>query len=536
VSESDPEWRLFREMFHQSRAVKLLVDPKDGRIRDANPAASDFYGLSHAELIRRRISDFNTLPMEKIHQEMDAARTEQRNCFRFEHRLDDGSVRDVEVFSSPITLKGETLLVSIIHDVTARNDYERELSVLRDVVENLPVGIYRTTMDHVGRFISVNSEMVRITEAESVDALLETPVQELYADQETRKAFIDALKAAPDWHSQAIRLRTLKGRLGHFRVTVRKRRGEDGQVFIDGILEDLSYIRAAEQSRQQLYEIIEATPVIIGISKADGRLEYLNAAGRELLGLRADESLSEFQPRQAHTKDSFKTLTSEALPTAIEKGQWTGEMCFCNAKGDEIPVQTTLIAHYTEDGEILRVSAVSMDVSSQKARQQALERLAYRDSLTGVLNRRGFMRALRDAVNDARQHHTPLSIIMADLDHFKPINDNHGHPVGDEILKKLPRYLQGRRDQDQVGRLGGEEFGILLPGADLEKAGEIAETIRASLAEAPIATSAGEIPITLSLGVSEFQKNTASGASLIRAADKALYAAKNAGRNRVRQG
>lgn len=535
MSQHDAESRLFDEIFHHSAAVKLLVSPSDGRILDANTAATAFYGYSREELQARLISDLNTLPTDRVRAEMDAARREERRCFRFRHRLKDDSIREVEVYSSPVTLNGQTRLLSIVHDVTARNDYEQELGLLRDMVENLPVGIYRSTLDGHGRFLSVNREMVRLTEAESRDALLETPVSSFYENRESREAFINALHSSPDWHSQTLRLRSLQGRVSQFRVSVRKRTGEDGVVYIDGILEDLSQVQAAEQSRQQLLEIIEATPAIIGISRPDGKVIYLNTAGRELLGLGPDNPLDQYDPRQVHTESSFRTMLDEAIPTALKDGHWTGEMNFRDMRGEIVPVQSTLIAHRDEDGELLRMSAVSINVSSQKRRQRLLEKMAYRDPLTGVLNRRGFMQALNGAVAEARKQNTPLAVLMADLDYFKPINDRHGHPVGDEILRKLMPVLRGeRRRDDDVGRLGGEEFGLTLPGADRDDAVAIAESIRSRLAEQPITTSVGSIPVTVSIGIATFDDRRESGRTLMRRADQALYDAKNAGRNRVR--
>jgi len=534
VAKINAQAQLFDEIFHHGPAIKLLISPDDGSVRDANPAAVTFYGYSREQLQGFRISDLNTLPMSCIQEEMRAAQREERNCFRFEHRLADGRLRDVEVFSSPITLGDETFLLSIIHDVTARNDTERELSVLQDVVENLPVGIYRSSMEGKGSFISLNREMINIAGADSAEQLLNTPVSALYADMEERKEFINKLMEAGDWHSQTLRLKTLKGQLGHYRVTVRKRRDDEGAIFIDGILEDINHLRAAEQSRQQLFEIIEATPAIIGISEPSGELVYLNTAGREMMGLSPEDSLASFEPRRVHTESSFRTLVDEALPTAIEKGHWTGEMSFRTAEGESLPVQTTLISHFDEQGELLRISAVSIDVSSQKQRQRVLEEMAYQDSLTKLLNRRGFLRLLKSAVDQARSEQSPLAVLMADLDHFKPINDQHGHPVGDEILKKITPFLKGkRRRDDYVGRLGGEEFGITLPGAKREDALTVAEDIRKSLAAEPIQTSAGPITVTISIGIATFDDRRESGKSLIRRADEALYMAKEAGRNRV---
>ncbi len=536
VAGRDPEATLFEEIFHGSQAVKLLLDPDTAAIVDANPAAIDFYGHERDALLDLRIFDLNTLPEDKVRAEMQAARKAERKCFHFQHRLANGRIRDVEVFSSSITLNQRTYLLSIIHDVTARNDQERELAVLDDIVDNLPVGLYRSKTDEGGRFLSVNREMVRITEADSEQQLLATPASDLYAKEGDREGFIRRLQQAEDWHQEIVRLKTLKGNSGVYRLTVRRRLGEDGETFIDGIVEDISQIQAAEQSRQHLYEIIDATPAIVGISASDGRLMYLNQAGRKILGLSTVDPLDDFKPRRVHTDDSFQTLIDTALPTVMEKGHWIGEMSFRNTRGEVVPVQTTLIAHKNEDGELLRISAVSIDVSSQKRRQEVLEQMAFRDSLTGVLNRRGFMRALKDVMEDVRSSGEALSVLMVDLDHFKPINDKHGHAVGDEILRTLAPRLSGRRRKhDLVGRLGGEEFGIMLPGATRDDAIAIAEAIRERIVATSFKTEAGLIPVTASIGVACLEKRIESGPRLLHRADEALYDAKRAGRNCVRR-
>ncbi|MEA5446225.1 diguanylate cyclase [Gammaproteobacteria bacterium AB-CW1] len=526
---------MFQQMFHHSVAIMLLIDPNTGRLCDVNASAVDYYGYDRDSLLSCNISDINILPKADIQREMEAALKEKRNFFRFQHRLADGRVRDVEVYSSPVNFGNETRLVSIIHDVTARNDHERELEILMDVVENLPVGIYRSSVNGKGRFLSVNNEMVRLSEADSVEHLLATPVSALYAETADRKIFLERLERADDWYTQTVKVRTLKGRVGHFRISVRKRYLESGELFVDGVMEDLNRVRAAEQDRQQLFEIIEATPAIIGISDPDGRLRFLNTAGRRVLGIGPEDSLEGFMTRQAHTEESLKTLTETAMPAAKAQGQWSGELCYRDTKGKELPVQTTLLAHRNEEGELIRFSAISLDVRVQKEKQAVLEQMAYRDSLTAVLNRRGFQRALKAALDEARNSQDPLAVLMIDLDHFKPINDRYGHPVGDEILRKLMPFLRSRRRRgDHIGRLGGEEFGIVLPGSSQADAIQIAEDIRERVAAAPITTSAGDIAITISVGVATFDDRREAGKSLIRRADEALYDAKEAGRNCVR--
>lgn len=160
--------------------------------------------------------------------------------------------------------------------------------------------------------------------------------------------------------------------------------------------------------------------------------------------------------------------------------------------------------------------------------------LAQRDALTGQFNRRAFFDLGRDQVAQHRQDHQPLAAIMLDIDHFKRINDNYGHAVGDEILLMVTdQCRQNIRAGDMLGRYGGDEYVILLPRTDLDTARGIASRIHNSIEAAPFVTKSGEIGVTVSLGVAEADSRTQSIQSLLDLADKALYRAKQKGRNRV---
>lgn len=121
---------LFRRLFENHAAVKLIIDPLIGDIIDANAAAAEFYGWSREQLRQMKIQDINTLPSEEVKQEMEKARSHERIHFEFRHRLADGSIRDVDVYSSKIQTKGKDLLHSIIHDITERKQAEASLKEL----------------------------------------------------------------------------------------------------------------------------------------------------------------------------------------------------------------------------------------------------------------------------------------------------------------------------------------------------------------------------------------------------------------------
>lgn len=160
--------------------------------------------------------------------------------------------------------------------------------------------------------------------------------------------------------------------------------------------------------------------------------------------------------------------------------------------------------------------------------------MAYIDMLTGLPNRRSFFEQGRIAVHTLREHDSAC-VIMADIDHFKNINDTYTHPRGDEVLKEVGKRLQATLRQNEIcGRIGGEEFAIFLPNINLENAGHVAERIRTYCAQSPVSTLAGPIKVTVSFGVA--QVNPTSHDALqdaLQRSDNALYRAKRGGRNRV---
>jgi len=159
--------------------------------------------------------------------------------------------------------------------------------------------------------------------------------------------------------------------------------------------------------------------------------------------------------------------------------------------------------------------------------------LAMTDSLTRVPNRRALMEQAEHAL--ARRSGLPLALLMIDVDHFKRINDQHGHPTGDEVLRKVAELLVGRlRGQDILGRYGGEEFCVIAPDTDGEGARKLAESLRETAAVTPLHTGQGEVGVTISIGYALCPATSERTLKkLLAEADIALYAAKQAGRNRV---
>jgi diguanylate cyclase (GGDEF)-like protein len=277
---------------------------------------------------------------------------------------------------------------------------------------------------------------------------------------------------------------------------------------------------------------------------SDRRFIFLEAesaeAGLELWGRAAvDCVLLDYHLPDADGLDLLDSFADPVGPPKVAVVMLTG-------RGDElIAVQAMKrgVQDYLAKGQITGKSLARAVVNAvQKvyllrqleAQRQELERLATTDSLTGVSNRRVFLRRLDLEIDRARRYGPPLSILMLDLDHFKAINDTHGHLVGDRVLIALARVLSEQRRTDFVGRFGGEEFCVLLPSTDREGAGILAERLRVAVTERIGADLADiGLRVTCSIGAAQFTPDLADAHALIDLADRALYRAKNAGRDRV---
>ncbi len=191
------------------------------------------------------------------------------------------------------------------------------------------------------------------------------------------------------------------------------------------------------------------------------------------------------------------------------------------------------------DGDLVRCGTVIAKflagANLEAAYHEEIYRMTVMDALTGVHNKRYFLEFLERELAGAARHQLPLSLVIFDIDHFKQVNDTHGHLAGDAVLKELGRRLKPRiRREDLIARYGGEEFACVLTKTNAAGAIPFAESLRQIVARDPFVFEEQSLPITISLGIAEFFAPEAIPTEeLIRVADEQLYAAKRGGRNRV---
>lgn len=188
-----------------------------------------------------------------------------------------------------------------------------------------------------------------------------------------------------------------------------------------------------------------------------------------------------------------------------------------------------------EDGSETILEGIVLDNSEHKRLEQELAEQAIRDPLTGLINRRELSRLLNEEIRRAERYGRHLAVAWIDLDHFKRVNDHHGHAAGDTVLQWLSQLLTDSiRSVDVIGRVGGEEFVALFPEMDLEEAMEAAERLRKLVSHQGVTLADGlEVRLTISLGVALYPDHGGTAEELCIAADRAMYRAKESGRNRV---
>lgn len=264
----------------------------------------------------------------------------------------------------------------------------------------------------------------------------------------------------------------------------------------------------------------------------DGTIRFASAAVRELGMYDPDALIGTNALDLVIADDRARVQAAHRQALAHPDQSFRVEYRSRRADGEEGWFETNTRAVADEDGTIVSVVSVVRDLSDRKQREHELERAATTDSLTGLLNRRAFQRAAADMMALARRG-TPATLAILDLDHFKRINDEHGHASGDAALLMLADLLRDSlRPYDAIGRIGGEEFAILLHGLTLAGARPVCERLCRTLAGQNFDVPGGTRSVTMSIGLAELCPGVTLD-MVFDGADQALYRAKRGGRNRV---
>lgn len=443
-----------------------------------------------------------------------------------------------------------TLLVSLFLELRGRHEIqlglahlalERSRNELQNIYDTTSAGIFM--LDPSGRVVHANrfmAEMFALPLAE----LVGTHYELLVAPEEREAAHLSLSSLLQGERLAAELERLYLRRTGEIfvgRVLGRTVLGDGGEVEgVVGVISDITEQRRNEVELRIAAIAFESSEAMV-VTDRQSRVVKVNHAFSELTGYSEAEVIGrniKVLASGRHSQEFYKAMWQEIL----EKGSWQGEIWNRHKNGTIYPQWQTITAVRNGKGETTNYVSSGFDISRRVAQDTEMRNLAFYDPLTGLANRRLFDDRLRHAFAKSSRNRMWGALIFIDLDHFKELNDLLGHAEGDRLLQSVADRLSGSiREGDTVARLGGDEFVMLLE--DLDEEPEIATRIALDVAEGLRLTLNAPHPqqermpagwrCTPSIGVALFFDGRDTTASVIERADKALYAAKSAGRNTV---
>lgn len=291
---------------------------------------------------------------------------------------------------------------------------------------------------------------------------------------------------------------------------------------------------AARDHTEFISAVLDAGPECVKVISPSGDLVLMNRAGLEMLEA---ESIEDVQRRglAAFLLPEHRDTYVRALAAVASGARSEIEFEVAGLRGTRRWLESRIAPLCGKDGKVLAIIGISHDVTERRARLRDLEYKAKIDALTEVPNRGHFLQVAELELGRAQRYSNPLSLLLLDIDHFKQINDQHGHKAGDRVLASVADTCRRTlREIDVVGRIGGEEFAVLLPETGAPRALEAAQRLRQAVGQTRTETGVNDaLSVTVSIGVTSLHRGTTTVTGLLEEADRALYAAKHAGRNCV---
>ncbi len=287
----------------------------------------------------------------------------------------------------------------------------------------------------------------------------------------------------------------------------------------------------ADEQRDLLARALTGISNPVLITTADGKIVWVNAAFCAMSGYTSHELLGQ-SPAILQSGEQDAGFYGQLWKT-IKRGEpWRGELVNCRRNGSLFTAEQTITPLFDNEGQITHFAAIQQDITDSKHEDEQHQYLAYHDSLTGLPNRLHFLQMVLAAIDRCADKDCVHALLFIDLDKFKPVNDTHGHPVGDALLVAVSQRLRAAmRKNDLLARIGGDEFVALRTDLqDLARADALAQTLVKSLSR-PFSIGANLLSIGASVGIAFWPQDGRDAATLIQAADKAMYRAKQSGGN-----
>ncbi|MDO8319851.1 sensor domain-containing diguanylate cyclase [Rhodoferax sp.] len=538
--------RNFSNTLIASQPDIFFVLDSAGRYIRWNDKVRDILGFSDALLAARN-------PLDAIH-EADRPAVAQKIQEAFEEGaatieariITKMGVRDYVFSATSADTEKSKYLVGVGTDITERKQMETELReselAYRTLAQNLPGMVYRVFVREGGRMQFYNEMSVQMT-GYAVDELptgTVCSIEPLILDEDRPGVEAEVRRAIAEKRAFMVEYR-LKHKDGGIRWL--EERGmpvygtDDTPLYIDGVIVDVTEHKQDEIKLQMFRALLDnSIDAIEVLDPVTMRLLDVNETQCRKLGYSREEMLS---MKITDIDAGFTADQMREIGALIQKNGEAQFETMQRRKDDTIfPVEVSTKLLELDKPYLL---SIVRDITERKLAEAEVQKLqeqlreqAARDPLTGLFNRRYLDETIARELARAARNNQPVGIVMCDLDHFKLVNDTHGHLAGDEVLRVFAELLKKHaRGSDIVCRFGGEEFVMFLPDMSPAVAYQRAEQLRTEIAAQRITLGAAVIQVTASFGVAVFPENGKTMDSLISAVDAAMYQAKEEGRNRV---
>ena len=539
----------YESIFQNKDTNMLIVDPDNGDIVDANPAAIDFYGYTKEQLINMKISEINIMSEKEINKKMKNAKSKNKLSFDFKHKLANGEIRDVKVYSQPITFGDKRYLYSIIHDITDRKQAERKLNKQKNLIQstldslsaNIVIldekGVIKFTNKAWRDFARANNIPLNKV-GKGINYLKVTREAEGEWSKKANKAYQgikeimnrekDQFTLVYPCHSPEekrwfkMKVTPFKGE-GPYSVVISHQNFTEGKLKEQKIKTQNQKLKKQKAYFEQLFK--NSNEGIVLLNNKNQVLKC-NQKFTEIFGYNESEirmkDIDEFILSEDYI-DEGKTFTNE-----VKKGnRITDEVIRKTKCGKNIHVSLNAFPIKLSADQI-GIYAVYNDITKRKKEEEKIKFLSFHDQLTNLYNRRYFENEM-ERLNRSRK--LPISIIVADIDDLKHINDSYGHKTGDKYIKKISDVInQTTRHEDIVARIGGDEFAIILPESDIEVAQKLCQRIKVNCNQFKHSNVLPE-PLRISLGYATAQTEKQDLNETFKVADRNMYEDKKGNRD-----
>jgi diguanylate cyclase (GGDEF)-like protein/PAS domain S-box-containing protein len=405
----------------------------------------------------------------------------------------------------------------------------------RTIINTSPDGIMITSLDGVIRHVS--EKLLSMTGYGSADELIGRNMLDFIDPAWQDKAIerIDMLLQGTYTGAAEYLVIRKDGSQVYIEANAEILRNSDGtprEIFI--VDRDITERKQVEEQLRSLSVAVEQSPVSVVITDLNGVIQYVNPKFEQVTGYTASEAVGQ-NPSVLKSGKTDQSVFDGLWRTLHERKLWQGEFINRRKNGDLFYEEAYISPVSDANGVVSRYVAVKLDISERKQIEEQIQHMARYDNLTDLPNRALFTDRIERAVLAAQRNRCKLALFFIDLDKFKPINDELGHAVGDWLLQAVAqRMTEAVRESDTVARIGGDEFAVLLPSiATPQDACNVAEKIRCALNRPFIMGDGVTLAISCSIGVALYPEHGDRERDLLRAADEAMYRAKQGGRNAV---